>query len=308
MTLSRRAFLKSGFAAAGLTSLDAFASPWIRALLNESNSYHALYLNKYLFNDFTALLAKQLHLYQDAEIHTQALKCAANMQDEALIYQRLSAILASSNLNIQLLNMHRLQDQQVRFSQYLAELIQHQRFSGYISFGLPNSEFDPINHLPFFNGATYTMTHTLSEQYTPLPRADFTGVIHPTELFTQASHINAPKAELAAIYNGPHSYSSNKFTHMMLNIKQHMPSGGKLIMPIFDVQHTAQKHLVSVFNDWQNLLHGHSWQSAQTHRNRLQPLEAWHREMAVYGYKVHKVIPLEKNTMLPEYLSIYEKV
>ncbi|MCF2860203.1 hypothetical protein L1286_22235 [Pseudoalteromonas sp. SMS1] len=308
MTLSRRAFLKSGFAVTGLTSIDAFASPWIRALLNESNSYHALYLNKYLYNDLTALLAKQLHLYQDSEIHAQALECVSKMQDEGLIYQRLSDILANSKLNMHLLNMHRLQDQQVRFSQYLTELTRTHSLSGYISFGLPNSEFDPINHLPFFNGQTYTMTHALNESYSPLQRTDFSGVIQPIELIDSPPKINASSVELAAIYDGPHSYSSTDFTRMMLRIKQAMPSGGKLVMPLFNVQQPAHKHVVSVFNDWKNLLHGRSWQAAQIQRDRLQSLTAWHKEMAIYGYKVHAVIPLEENTMLPEYLSIYEKV
>ncbi|MCG7550035.1 hypothetical protein [Pseudoalteromonas sp. Of7M-16] len=308
MTLSRRAFLKSGFAVAGLTSVDAFASPWIRALLNESNSYHALYLNKYLFNDLTALLAKQLHLYQDSDVHAQALECVSKVQDEGVIYQRLSAILANSKLNMQLLNMHRLQDLQVRFSQYLTEFTQMQKLSGYLSFGLPDSEFDPINHLPFFNGQTYTMTHALNESYSPLQRADFSGVVQPTELIGKTPKINASSVELAAIYDGPHSYSSAEFTSMMLRIKQVMPSGGKLVMPLFNVQQTAHKHVVSVFNDWKNLLHGRSWHAAQAQRDRLQSVTAWHKEMKVYGYKVHAVIPLDENTMLPEYLSIYEKV
>lgn len=308
MTLSRRAFLKSGLAAVGLTSVDAFASPWIRALLNESNSYHALYLNKYLFHDLTALLASQLHLYQDSEVHIHALDCVANMQDEGQIYQRLAAILANSNLNMQLLNMHRLQDRQVRFSQYLAELTQSHKFSGYISFGLPNSEFDPINQLPFFNGETYTMTQTLQAPYSPLQRADFSGVVQPEEIKAKTSKISAEMVELAAIYNGPHSYSSAEFMNIMLNIKQLMPSGSKLVMPLFDVQQPAHKHVVSVFNDWQNLLHGQTWQHAKIQRDRLQSVASWHKEMAVYGFKSNGVIPLVDNTMLPEYLSIYEKV
>ncbi|RJE75544.1 hypothetical protein BGP78_02145 [Pseudoalteromonas sp. MSK9-3] len=309
MILSRRTFLKSSLALAGVTSLSAAASPLLRAVLNEDNSYRAVYLNKYRQTQLIELLAKQLHIYLDSDIHDRAIDCVEMFDDEGVIYQQLANLLAKSAINLNLTNMHRYQDQQVLLTTFLNDLTSKTPIDGYVSFGLPSGNFDPISHVPKVNGTKFTVTQTVPTLFTPLERADFVGISSPTEVSQDdIGIVNQHQTQFAALYDGPHNYSQKEFSALMQRLISTMPNNGYLAMRLFDVRQPIDNHFVSVFNDWSNLLSGKSWQEAKAQRARLQSIQAWHSEVAKFGFRIKNTHSLAPDSVLPEYLAIYEKV
>jgi hypothetical protein len=309
MILSRRTFLKSSLAFAGVTTLSAAASPLLRAVLNENNSYHAVYLNKYRQTKLNELLAKQLHLYLDSDIHTQAINCVEMFEDEGVIYQQLANLLSKSAINLNLTNMHRYQDQQLLLTTFLNDLTSKKTIDGYISFGLPSGNFDPISHVPKVNGTKLTVTQAVPPLFSPLERADFVGISSPIEVSSDdIGALNQHQTQFAALYDGPHNYSKTEFNALMQRLVNTMPNNGFLAMRLFDVRQPIDNHFVSVFNDWSNLLSGKSWQEAKAQRTRLQSIQAWHSEVAQFGFHIKKTHALAPDSVLPEYLAIYEKV
>ncbi|MCG7561985.1 hypothetical protein [Pseudoalteromonas sp. McH1-42] len=309
MTLSRRTFLKSSFALAGLTGCQVAASPLVRALLNQENSYHALYLDKNRLTELLPILAQQLHLYQDAEIHTQAIQCIAQLESEHAIYTRLNELVTQNSMNLNLINMHRYQDRQIQCIESLQDLITAVPVDGYISFGLPNSSFDPIAQLPQVSGRKLTVTRPMPASYSPIARSDVISIATTTEVDQHALALNEDThLQLAAIYDGPHCYSQGMFTGMMSGLSRKMTSGGHLAMRLYDVQKPVQQHFAAVLNDWTNLFEGQSWQQAAAQRTRLRSATTWHREMAQYGFKLVDMHALNSHQALPEYLALYQKV
>ncbi|KAF7775254.1 hypothetical protein PCIT_a1405 [Pseudoalteromonas citrea] len=309
MILSRRTFLKSSLALAGVSTLSAAASPLLRAVLNENNSYRAIYLNKYRQTQLIELLAKQLHIYPDSNIHDRVINYVEMFDDEGVIYQQLANLLTKNAINLNLTNMHRYQDQQVRLTAFLDDLTSTTPIDGYISFGLPSGNFDPICHVAKVNGAKFTVTQKTPTLFTPLERADFIGTSSPIELnHDDLSMINTHQTQFAAVYDGPHNYSQKVFSALMKNLMNTLPNNGYLAMRLFDVKQPIDNHFVSVFNDWSNLLSGKSWQEAKAQRARMQSIQAWHNEVAQFGFRVKNVHALAPDSVLPEYLAIYEKV
>ncbi|KAF7788687.1 hypothetical protein PRUB_a1723 [Pseudoalteromonas rubra] len=309
MTLSRRTFLKSSFALAGLTGCQVAASPLVRALLNQENSYHALYLDKNRLTELLPILAQQLHLYQDAEIHTQAIQCIAQLDSEHAIYTRLNELVTQDSMNLSLINMHRYQDRQTQCIESLQDLITAAPVNGYISFGLPNSSFDPIAQLPQVSGTKLTVTRTMPANYSPIARSDVISIATTTEVTQHALVLSKDThLQLAAIYDGPHCYSQEMFTRMMSGVSRQMTSGGHLAMRLYDVQKPVQQHFAAVLNDWTNLFEGQPWQQAAAQRARLLSATTWHREMAQYGFKLADMHTLNSHQALPEYLALYQKV
>ncbi|RZM81471.1 hypothetical protein C3B51_08465 [Pseudoalteromonas rubra] len=309
MTLSRRTFLKSSFALAGLAGCQVAASPLVRALLNQENSYHALYLNKHRLAELLPLLAQQLHLYQDAEIHTQAAQCIAQLDSEHAIYTRLNELLTQDSMNLGLINMHRYQDRQMQCIESLQELVSTSPVDGYISFGLPSSSFDPIAQLPQVCGTKLTVTRTMPAAHSPIARSDVISIATTTEVEQQAlTQANDTHLQLAAIYDGPHCYSKPVFSQMISGLSEKMRAGGHLAMRLYDVQQPLQQHFAAVLNDWANLFEGQPWQQAAAQRARLSPAASWHRELAQYGFKLVDMHALTSHQALPEYLALYQKV
>ncbi|MFC3032639.1 hypothetical protein ACFOEE_08915 [Pseudoalteromonas fenneropenaei] len=312
MSLSRRDFIKGALALSSMATMELSASPLLRSVLREQHSYQVIYQHPQWYQHLLNFMAAQFYLFEDIDIHAKAQTISGEESEEMLVFARLQALLAEHPLNLALTNQQRFSAWQAHAAELFNQHLGARRVQGYMSIGLPHSDYDPVQNCANIMGPKVALTNPIAADYLLPNYATKVGTAGVEELplaqLEQLTKHNAGAFDCVALHQSPERYSSAAFTTLLGNLHHCLSADGILATRLYDVSAPLQSHFAAVIADWQLLLEGQSWQQALTHRARQKSLSGWQTEFAAHGFSETHRVRVNQHAALPEYVVFYQKV